>query len=77
MKVIAIGRPDVSEALATAESLRKDIESGKIKAFAAVGIQPDHETRIWCASAIKTTRLEMIGAMHHLLHCYECGEADE
>lgn len=62
---------DKSDALDVIDSLRAAIESGQIKAFACVGIEPDHNTRMWSSSTAMTSRLEMIGAMTHLLHCYE------
>lgn len=62
---------DKADALRVVESLRECIERGEIKAFVAVGVDRDHGTRMWCASTGKTTHLEILGAIHHLGHCYE------
>ena len=62
---------DKSDALEVLDSLRAAIEDGQIKAFACVGIEPDNCTRMWSSSTEPTSRLEMIGAMYHMLHCYE------
>lgn len=72
-KVLSLVQPvqDKSDALAVIDSLRAAVESGEIKAFACVGIEPDHSTKAWQACTQQTTRLEMIGAMYHLLHSYE------
>lgn len=71
--VLSLVQPahDKSEALAVIDSLRVAVESGEIKAFACVGIEPSHNTQMWASSTQPTTRLELIGAMHHLLHSYE------
>jgi hypothetical protein len=63
-----ISLPESKEdALAVIDSLRKAVEEGQIVAFAAVGIEPDDCTRMWCASVKKTTRLKMAGAITTLL----------
>lgn len=62
---------EAKAALEVLESLRLAIVSGQIKAFAAVGIEPDHCTRMWSAQVQPTTKLEMIGAMTTLLHNYQ------
>lgn len=71
--VLSLVQPvhDKSEALVVIDSLRAAVESGEIKAFACVGIEPNHNTQMWASSTQPTTRLELIGAMHHLLHSYE------
>lgn len=71
--VLSLTRPvqDKSEALAVIDSLRAAVESGEIKAFACVGIEPDQSTKMWASCTRRTTRLEMIGAMFHMLHSYE------
>lgn len=71
--VLSLVQPvqDKADALAVLDGLRAAIESGEIKAFACVGIEPDHCTRMWSSSVQATTRLELIGAMYHMLHCYE------
>ena len=72
-KLLSLKQPemDTSQALAIIDSLREAVESCQIKAFACVGISKDHCTSEWMASTAPTTRLEMIGAMAHHLHCYE------
>lgn len=72
-KVLSLVQPvqDKTEALAVIDNLRAAVESGEIKAFACVGIEPDHCTQAWSSCTQHTTRLEMIGAMYHLLHSYE------
>lgn len=71
--VLSLVQPvhDKSEALAVIDSLRAAVESGEVKAFACVGIEPNHNTQMWASSTQPTSRLELIGAMHHLLHSYE------
>ena len=73
VKVLSMVQPvvDVAAALEVLEDLRGAIERGEIKAFAAVGIEPDHCTRMWSSSTRPTTRLEMQGAMAYLLYCYQ------
>ena len=72
-KVLSLVLPtqDKSDALAVIDDLRNAVLAGEIKAFACVGIEPDHCTRMWASSAMSTTRLELIGAMYHMLHSYE------
>ena len=72
-KVVRLGNAvdATAEALETIDSLRADVASGRIKAFACVGVEPGGATRMWMSSVLPTTRLEIIGAMHHMLHWYE------
>lgn len=72
-KVLSLAQPvvDMKDALETLDSLRAAVESGQIKAFACVGIEPDHTTRMWSSTTTPTTRLEMIGAMAQLLYCFQ------
>lgn len=49
------------------EDLRAKVESGEIKAFAAVGIASDHATYRWQSTCQHTTKLELLGAVTHLL----------
>ncbi|WP_026641121.1 hypothetical protein [Bordetella petrii] len=74
LKVVALPVGDKSAALEVVESLRRAVESGQIKAFACAGIEPDHCTRMWSSCTLPTTRLEMIGAITSLQHCYIAGE---
>lgn len=63
-------RPDKQRALGILDDLRAKIESGDLVAFAAVGIQPDDELRMWTATTVSVTRLRMIGAIARLQTCY-------
>lgn len=74
LKVVALPLGDKSAALEIVESLRQAVESGQIKAFACVGIEPDHSARMWSACTLPTTRLEMIGAITSLQHSYIDGD---
>lgn len=68
MKVIEF-KPsvDVAEALRTLDSLRDDIESGKVVAFAAVGVGRDDSTMMWLANVAKAkTVLQLLGAIENL-----------
>jgi hypothetical protein len=56
-----------TEALKTIDSLKEAIESGEIVGFAAVGIEPNDNTRMWTTTTMPISRLRMIGAMYHLL----------
>lgn len=72
-KVLSLAQPvvDMADALDVLDDLRRAVESGQIKAFACVGIEPDHCTRMWSSSTKPTTRLELIGAMAQLQYCYQ------
>lgn len=63
--------PTKQDALDVVESLKQAIESGQLVAFAAVGIEENDNTSIWCFSTRPVSRLRMLGAMHHMLHSYE------
>lgn len=62
---------DKTDALETLDSLRSAVEDGSIVAFCCVGIEPDDGTRMWTATTARKSCLQMVGAIHHLLHCYE------
>lgn len=72
-RVLSLAAPvvDMKDALETLDSLRRAVESGQIKAFACVGIEPDHTTRVWSSTTLRTTRLEMIGAMAQLQYSFQ------
>lgn len=76
MQVTKLPHPlfDKSETLKIIDSLRAAVESGQIKSFAAVGIEPDGNTLLWTSCVQHTTRLEVIGAIAHLLTQYSTGE---
>lgn len=65
MKVIEFNKPaaDTVEALEILDMVRKDVESGKLKAYIVVAIDDDHGLHGYSATTKKTTRLEMMGAM--------------
>ena len=56
--------------LATIDNLREACDSGLLKAFCAVGIEHDDATRMWTDQSNHTTRLQMLGALQHLLLSY-------
>lgn len=68
-KILQLVKPADSTVnmLETVDALRKVVESGEIKAFSAVGIQPDHQLLLWTARSAPTTHLEMVGACSRLL----------
>lgn len=74
MKVATLPVCDKSAALDVLDNLRRAVEAGQIKAFACVGIAPDHTTLLWSSSTLPTTKLEMSGALAHLQHCYIMGD---
>lgn len=61
------------DALAVIDDLRRRVEAGDIKAFACVGITPDHQTLGWSSCTSMTTRLEVLGAISDLHHQYAGG----
>lgn len=67
MKLVNLPVDDKSDALEVLDDLRAKIESGEIKAFAAVGIAQDHTTYRWQSTTKPTTKLEILGAAVHLL----------
>lgn len=73
MNVVSLPIDDKEPTLEVIDNLREAVASGRVVAFAAVGIEADHTTAMWLSSTNKTkiTRLTLIGAIHHLLHCYE------
>lgn len=56
----------LKEALASLDSLREALLAGRIKAFFAVGLTPDHTTLGWSGKRASTTLLEMYGAWHSM-----------
>jgi hypothetical protein len=63
-------QPDKGRALSILDDMRAKIESGELIAFAAVGIEPDDELKMWTASTVSVSRLRMIGAIARLHTCY-------
>lgn len=67
----------VHTALEVLENLRQAVIEGKVVAFAAVGIEPDDTTRMWCSATENVSRLRVIGAIAHLGHMYDHGVATD
>lgn len=63
----------VHKALKIVDDLREAVYSGKIVAFAAVGIEADDATMMWCSSTEDVSRLRTMGAISNLLHHYQHG----
>lgn len=75
MRVVPItAADDKADMLEVLDSLRSSIESGELVAFAAVGIEPGDETRMWFASRQNVTRLRALGAIANLQHWFAAGE---
>ena len=69
MKLVEFPRStkSLTEALEVIDSLRADVEAGKIVAFAAVGIGKDDGTFLWQGNVAKSkTVLQLLGAIEHL-----------
>lgn len=66
--VETVDKTKLARTLEVLDILRADLESGRLKAFAAVGIASDHTTFRYQAFAAHTTRLELLGACQTLLH---------
>lgn len=66
---------DLTSALSVLDGLRKRLESGQIIAFGMVEIDAEDNAYTSAATTEPVSRLRMIGAIHHLLHCYETGDA--
>jgi hypothetical protein len=69
-------KPRLGDALGVIDKLRADVESGRIIAFAAVGITPDDDSLAYSSSTRRLTRLRLQGGIAHLLHCCCAGELD-
>lgn len=65
--------PEIATVLASLDDLRDAVLTGKIKAFAAVGLAADHTTFMWSSFTQPTTRLEILGAISTLQHQYRKG----
>jgi len=73
----AMAHARMHRAMEVLDDLREAVRTGKIVAFAAVGIEPDDATRAWATCTAPVSRLRMIGAMHHMAHMYSHGELDD
>ena len=75
MKVVELPTVDRAEALRVVDTLRADLESGKIVAFCAVGIEKDDGTMMWLANVGKAkTNLQMLGAVENLKFHFWSGD---
>ena len=69
MKVVEL-KPDMTGALSSLDDLRAMVASGEVQMFCAVGIEKDDSTRMWIGSCGSKTKLQLIGALTHLLLSY-------
>jgi hypothetical protein len=67
MKLLEFSRPSLKDALEAADGLRRDLESGKIAAFVAVGVADDDATFAYLGATKPVSNLRMIGAQAHAL----------
>lgn len=72
--VQAINDKRMQRSLEAVDDLKQALLTGKIKAFACVGIADDHVTFMWSGTSRHTTHLEMGGAIASLLHTANNGE---
>ena len=66
MNIVPFAHSGNAEVLEVLDSLRKEIESGAVIAFAAVGIAPDDGTSVWVAAEARVSVLRIIGAVAHM-----------
>lgn len=75
MKLVEFNtNPSLQDALSALDELRKDIESGKIVAFAAAGVGQDDATFWYCGSSRPVSRLRLTGAMSNALYHFNVGD---
>lgn len=75
MKVVEFNaNPSLEDALSALDSLREDLKSGRIIAFAASGITADDENLWYSGSSRPVTRLRLIGSMSNALYHFNRGE---
>jgi predicted nucleotide-binding protein len=60
--------PNMQNALEIVDSLRSDVESGRVVAFAVVAIEPDDEVMAYTSSVRPVSVVRIMGAISHLLH---------
>lgn len=79
MKVVSIAPPalDTDNLIEALDIMRKRVLAGELVAFTAAGIGPDDEMYVYAASSVRKTRLQMMGAIAHLQHCYHCGDVTD
>jgi hypothetical protein len=74
MKLIHFdGTPTMRDALASIDALRKDVESGQVVCFIAVGVGSDDACVGYTGSSKPVSRLRLTGAMSNLLHQFNAG----
>lgn len=59
------------------DAMREKALSGEIVAFTAAAIGPGDEILAYAASSQRKSRLQMMGAIAHLQHCYHCGDVTD
>lgn len=64
----------VHNALEVVDDLRRAVLSGRVVAFAAVGIEENDATIAWSSCTQDVSRLRVIGAIAHLGHSYAHGD---
>ena len=69
MKVVDL-KPDMTSALSSLDDLRAMVASGEVHMFCAVGIEKNDNTRMWVGSCGSKSKLQLIGALTHLLFSY-------
>jgi tellurite resistance protein len=68
MNVVTISRAkQIAESLEVLDSLRKQVESGEVVMFIAVGVTPADGTLQWRGTDGSKSRLQMLGAVVDLL----------
>lgn len=77
LKVLRPSAPNVGNLLEVLDIIRQKALSGEIVAFTAAAIGPGDDTYAYAASSERKTRLQMMGAIAHLQHCYHCGDATD
>jgi len=76
VKVLALApvQPDTNNLLEVLDIMRERVLKGDIVALTAAAIGPDDSTYAYAASSVRKTRLQMMGAIAHLQHCYHNGD---
>lgn len=74
-KLVHLNRtPSMADALETIDQLRREIEAGRVIAFAAVAIEQGDECIAYCSAIKPVSRLRLQGAIAQLQHDYIAGE---
>lgn len=77
MKVVDFNaNPSLEDALSALDGLRKDLESGRIVAFATAGVGQDDACFWYCGSSRPVSRLRLIGAMSNALYHFNHGDGE-